>query len=145
MEKLVITSKKKKEVIDITGEVERVIGKTGFQTGVVHLFLIHTTAALATADLDSGGTDLDYLDAFQEVVSPHQSKARYGASEVKYRHPHNPEHMPDHILSSLIGTSLTLPTKDGKLVLGTWQRVVLFEFDGPRKRELVISSWSTKN
>lgn len=44
----------------------------------------------------------------------------------------------DHILSSLIGTSLTLPVENGQLVLGTWQRIVLIEFDGPRERELVI-------
>jgi secondary thiamine-phosphate synthase enzyme len=46
--------------------------------------------------------------------------------------------VPDHILSSLIGTALTLPVDGGSLVLGTWQRVVLIELDGPRQRELIL-------
>jgi thiamine phosphate synthase YjbQ (UPF0047 family) len=45
----------------------------------------------------------------------------------------------DHILSALIGTSVSLPFERGKLLLGSWQRVVLLEFDGPRERELVLS------
>ncbi len=57
---------------------------------------------------------------------------------MNFRHPHDPQHTPDHILSSLIGTAITLPVKQGKLLLGTWQRVVLVEFNGPRQRELVI-------
>jgi secondary thiamine-phosphate synthase enzyme len=47
--------------------------------------------------------------------------------------------MPDHILSSLVGTSLTLPFKGAKLLLGTWQKVVLIEFDGPRERRIIVS------
>ncbi|TSC54399.1 MAG: hypothetical protein LiPW16_48 [Microgenomates group bacterium LiPW_16] len=91
------------------------------------MFLTHTTAALTTADLDPG-TDLDILDAFWEMIP-----------KLKYRHPHDPSHVPSHILSSLIGTSLTLPFENKKLVLGTWQRIVLIELDGPREREIVIS------
>jgi secondary thiamine-phosphate synthase enzyme len=45
----------------------------------------------------------------------------------------------DHILSSLIGTSLSVPVDDGELLLGTWQRIVLLEFDGPRKRQIALS------
>jgi len=91
------------------------------------LLVLHTTAALTTGDLDPG-TDLDMLDAF-EVMIP----------KLRYRHPHNPAHVPDHILSALIGTSLSLPFDKKKLLLGTWQRVVLVELDGPRERELALS------
>jgi secondary thiamine-phosphate synthase enzyme len=54
--------------------------------------------------------------------------------KLQYRHPHDPSHVPDHILSTLIGASLAVPVEKGKLALGTWQRIVLFEFDGPRER-----------
>jgi len=47
--------------------------------------------------------------------------------------------MPDHILSALIGTSLAVPVENGGPVLGTWQRIVVLEFDGPREREIVIA------
>ncbi len=125
---MVIQTKKKREVIDITDEINSELCRLKAGNGICNIFLKHTTAALTTADLDPGGTDLDYLEALDKIVP-----------RLKYRHPHDPEHMPDHILSSLIGTSLTIPVKDGKLILGTWQRVTLIEFDGPRERELIIS------
>jgi len=134
MKHITIQSQKKKEIIDITKRIEDEIKGTG----VVNIFLTHTTCAITTADLDPG-TDLDMLDAFEDMVPPHQSEARYGASKIKYRHPHDPYHVPDHILSSIIGTSLSLPYENGKLILGTWQRVVLIELYGPRERNIVLS------
>lgn len=123
MKKIFIETKKAKEVVDITDEISEALPK---KDGLCHLFLAHTTAALTTADLDPG-TDLDMLDAFEEIIP-----------KLDYRHPHDPSHVPDHILSSLIGTSLTVPVEKGELVLGTWQRVVLVEFNGPRKREITV-------
>lgn len=124
MQNIAIETKKKKEVIDITDEAEKFLPQ---EDGLCHLFLRHTTAALTTADLDPG-TDLDMLDAFRAMVP-----------KLRYRHPHDPSHIPDHILSSLIGTSLAVPVEKGKFALGTWQRIVLIEFDGPRSRELSFS------
>jgi secondary thiamine-phosphate synthase enzyme len=126
MPRLVVTSRKKREVLDITDLVEEQLDKNGHASGICHLLVLHTTAALTTADLDPG-TDLDMLDAFEAMMP-----------KLRYRHPHNPAHVPDHILSALIGTSLSLPFENKQLLLGTWQRVVLIEFDGPRKRELAI-------
>ena len=99
---------------------------------ICQLSVLHTTAALTTADLDPG-TDLDMLDAFEHLIP-----------KLPYRHPHNPEHTPDHILSTLIGPSLALMVDRGLLLLGTWQRVVLVELDGPRERELVMAFVETK-
>jgi secondary thiamine-phosphate synthase enzyme len=127
MQKVVIKSRKKREVLDITETVEERLDKNGASSGVCHLLVLHTTAALTTADLDPG-TDLDMLDAFEAMMP-----------KLRYRHPHNPAHVPDHILSALIGTSLSLPFERKKLLLGTWQRIVLIELDGPRERELALS------
>lgn len=134
MYKLIIKTEKDKEVIDITEKVNDFLKNERIGEGVVNLFLTHTTAALTTADLDPGGTELDYLEAFEKIIP-----------KLNYRHPHNPSHMPDHILASLIGSSLSLPFLDNKLVLGIWQRVVLFEFDGPKKREIIISLINSSN
>lgn len=128
MREIIVKTKKKREIIDITEEVDLELKKLGAKDGLLNLFLAHTTAALTTADLDPGGTDQDYLDAFEKIIP-----------KINFRHPHNPSHMPDHILSSLIGASFTLPVKDGRLVLGTWQRIVLIEFDGPRERKVFLS------
>jgi secondary thiamine-phosphate synthase enzyme len=129
MNRISIKTHKKREVIDITDLIEQELGKSS--SGICHLLVLHTTAALTTADLDPG-TDLDMLDAFEAMMP-----------KLRYRHPHNPAHVPDHILSALIGTSVSLPFEKKKLLLGTWQRVVLIELDGPRERELVISISAT--
>ena len=123
MKKITIQTTEKKQVVDITGKINNNLAEG---SGVATLLLQHTTAALTTADLDPG-TDLDMLDAIEKI-----------APKLKYRHPHNPAHAPDHIMSSIIGTNLSLPYENGELVLGTWQRVVLIELDGPRKRTIVI-------
>ena len=121
-----VQTRKKREVVDITEQVESGMGKVaGGKNGFCHLSVLHTTAALTTADLDPG-TDLDLLDAFEHIVP-----------KLRYRHPHDPSHVGDHILSALIGTSVSLPVEDGQLVLGTWQRIVLGELDGPRERAVV--------
>ncbi len=128
MSRLKISTPKKRAVIDITEQVQAELRRSHQrESGVFHLLVLHTTAALTTADLDPG-TDLDILDAFDAMMP-----------KLRYRHPHDPSHTPDHILSALIGTSLSLIVEDGALVLGTWQRVVLIELDGPRQREIAMA------
>ena len=110
----------------LENEMVRLVHKKD-QNGLVHLFLMHTTAALTISELDTG-TDLDLLEAFEKIVP-----------KMNYRHSRNPSHMGGHILSSLIGPCLTLPYNKNGLILGAWQRVVLIAFDGPRERRIIIS------
>ncbi|MBV8087372.1 MAG: YjbQ family protein [Chloroflexi bacterium] len=119
-----IRTERKDQVLDLTSMVERELEA---REGVATVFVAHTTCGITTADLDPG-TDLDILEAFRKLLP-----------DVKYRHPHDPGHTPDHILASLIGPSVSLPVHDGRLVLGTWQRVILVELDGPRQRDLYVS------
>jgi secondary thiamine-phosphate synthase enzyme len=123
---IIISTTQKKEIVDITNLVEEALVKQELKDGICILFVKHTTAALTTADLDPG-TDLDMLDAFEQIVP-----------KLDYRHPHNPAHVPDHIMSSIIGPSVVVPITNGELDLGTWQRIVLVELDGPRERNVVI-------
>ena len=124
---MTVSTSRKRQIVDITDEVARFLSDKKIAAGLCHVFALHTTAAVTTADLDPG-TDLDMLDAFEAMMP-----------RLKYRHPHNPEHVPDHIMSSMIGPSVMLPVIDGELVLGTWQRVILIEFDGPRQRNLQLT------
>jgi secondary thiamine-phosphate synthase enzyme len=124
----IIKTTKKKQIVDITEVINQEIKNQQIEKGLAHVFCKHTTAAITTADLDAGGTDQDYLDAFEAVMP-----------KLKYRHPHNPGHVVDHILSSIIGPGVLLPVSEGELNLGTWQRVILVELDGPREREVVLS------
>ena len=127
MQKIIIKSLRNKQVIDITGTVNSLIRKQGWRDGLCALHVLHTTCALTTADLDPC-TDLDMLDAFEEMIP-----------KLNFRHPHDPSHVGEHIMSAIIGSSLTVSIKDGALSLGTWQRVVLVELSGPRQRAVLVS------
>jgi secondary thiamine-phosphate synthase enzyme len=132
MHRLTIKTARKREILDITDRVEAFLrDQHDGESGVCHLVVLHTTAALTAADLDPG-TDQDMLDAFERIIP-----------KLKYRHPHDPEHVPDHILSAIIGTSISLLVEKGSLVLGTWQRVILIELDGPRQREIAVGFTAT--
>lgn len=124
---LSIQTSKKDEIIDITEKVEALLEKQSAEQGVLHLFAQHSTCALTVMDLDYG-TDLDFLDAIRGMLP-----------KLNYRHPHNPAHVPDHILSSIIGMSVTIPFAKKKLLLGVWQHVVLVELDGPRTRNITAT------
>lgn len=119
-----LLTSKHRQVIDIGEPVEAQLDP---DTTAVIITCLHTTAALTTADLDPG-TDLDLLDFLEAIIPAGQ-----------WRHPHDPAHAPEHLLSSLIGPSLTLPVKDGRLILGIWQRPVLVELAGPRKRQINLT------
>ena len=122
-----IKTNKKREIVDITDKIQKIVEKQDKNSGLVHLFALHTTCALTTADLDPG-TDLDYLDTLEKIVP-----------KLNFRHPHNPSHFPDHFLSSLIGISLLVPFENKNLLLGTWQRIILIELDGPRVRNIKVT------
>ena len=115
---------KKDQIVDITDQINEIIKKSNKKNGVCVLSILHTTCALTTADLDPG-TDLDLLEVFRKMLP-----------KISYRHPHDPSHTSDHILSSIIGTSLPLIFENQTLSLGTWQRVILVELNGPREREI---------
>ncbi len=127
MKTITVATKKKDEIIDITDTVEAQIRAEGPESGICVIFSAHTTCALTTADLDPG-TDRDLLDALRRLLP-----------NMTYRHPHDPSHTPDHILSSILGPSLSIPYENHHLLLGTWQRVILVELDGPRRRTVHIA------
>jgi secondary thiamine-phosphate synthase enzyme len=129
MKTITVSTRKKDQVVDITDMVEAHLQEAHAESGICFVFAAHTTCALTTADLDPG-TDLDLLDALRRLLP-----------KMSYRHPHDPAHTPDHILSSLIGPSIAVPFANGQLLLGTWQRIILVELDGPRQRTVHIS-WS---
>ena len=124
---LKLKTKSARQIIDITDLVGKSLSKAKLDNGLVNIFVKHTTCAITTIDSDPG-MDLDFFD-FIEELSP----------DIDFRHPHNPEHTPDHIFSSIIGPSVSAPFNDGKLQLGTWQKIVLIEFNGPKEREVLVN------
>lgn len=122
---LTIHTDKERQVIDITDEVQKIASSND---SLVTIFAAHTTCAVTTADLDPGAGE-DLAAAIWEMVP-----------KLDYSRHHNPAHMPAHIASSIIGPGVTIPVQAGKLVLGTWQRIVLVELDGPQTRKLVVTA-----
>lgn len=133
MKEIIIGTEDKRQIVDITGLVEEELNDAGFDDGMVNLFVTHTTASVMVADMDPGGTDLDFLDAFEAMVP-----------KLNFRHPHDPAHMPDHILSALVGVSVNIPVEDGVLILGSWQRVFLVDFNGGKERRINVTFITAK-
>ena len=126
LEKIVVKTKKNREIVDVTDEINKVLKKSAMKNGFCRLFLPHTTAALTAANLDPE-RDLDILEGI-EMVTP----------KKELSHLRHLLHVPTNIVASFLGSSLTVPFEKDVLVLGKWQRVVLIELNGPREREILV-------
>src|SRR5438105_2838737 len=122
-----IQTNEKEEVVDLTESVQKFVSGQDKGSGVCNVFATHTTCSITASDLDPG-TDQDLLDFLREIVPA-----------LAYRHPHDPKHAPDHLLSTVIGPGLSVPFKNKKLILGMWQKIILIELDGPRERNIEIT------
>ena len=126
-ELLHIRTANRKQVVDLTDRIEAMIRRTKMQEGLCSLFVTHTTAALTTGEIGEG-TEEDFLQVVEQMIP-----------RIHFQHAHNPAHAWSHMASSILGPSLTIPVSGGKLVLGTWQSVMLVELDGPRDRDVHVT------
>ena len=129
MEKIILKTKKPKEIVDITDKVATLIKSQKQKEGFCQLFLAHTTAALTTSYIDPK-LELELIDAF-EVEIPRLTTIRN-----QFAHNHHVAHLPSHVTAAYFGPSLSVPYKDGKLLLGNYQRIIVIELNGPKKRKL---------
>jgi secondary thiamine-phosphate synthase enzyme len=127
METLKIKTERLKQVVDLTDRVNALVAKRKMTEGLCSLFVTHTTACLTTGEVGEG-TEKDLLDVVQDMIP-----------KIDFRHGHDPSHAWSHMASSILGPSLTIPVSSGKLLLGTWQSVLLVELDGPRERDLHVT------
>jgi secondary thiamine-phosphate synthase enzyme len=118
------------EVLDLTTRVGAVLARRGFSEGSALVFVVGSTAAITTVEFEPG-LSRD-LPALFERIAPRA--ARYHHEETW--HDGNGH---SHVRASLLGPSLLVPFRDGKLLLGTWQQIVLIDFDvRPRDREVIV-------
>ncbi len=119
------------DIIDITDQIQAEIKTQHWQTGVVNLFVVGSTAALTTIEGDKNL--YDDLKETLEKIAPYQKNWQHHQTW-------GDDNGAAHLRASLIGPSLTIPIINGRLFLGTWQRIVLIDFDTrPRNRDLVLS------
>jgi secondary thiamine-phosphate synthase enzyme len=115
-------------MVDITGEVRRLIRECGTGSGVCHLFVPHTTAGITINENTDPDVSRDVVHEVNRLVP----------FEGDYRHSEG--NSAAHIKSSLFGPSLVCPVEEGRLLLGTWQAIYFCEFDGPRRRRLFVKT-----
>ncbi len=121
-----VSSSAREEMIDITRDIERLLSDAG--QGVCVAFTQHTTCGMTVNENADPDVQSDMLGFLQRLIPQY---------EPNFRHF---EHNSDaHIKSSLVGSSVTVPFENGKLLLGRWQGIYLCEFDGPRERKVVVT------
>ncbi len=126
MEVLEVRTRQREELVDITGQVQKVVREAAVQEGVLHLWSMHTTCALTVNENADPSVPVDMAEKMNRLVPE---------GEAFYRHAEG--NSDSHVKTSLFGPGLTLIVHDGRLVLGTWQGIFLAEWDGPRTRQVV--------
>ncbi|MEW5725876.1 MAG: secondary thiamine-phosphate synthase enzyme YjbQ [Thermodesulfobacteriota bacterium] len=114
------------QMVNITTEVQRQVTATGVKDGVVVVYVPHTTAGLTINEGADTAVSRDIIDTFNEIVPWERV---YGHAEGN---------SPAHIKTTLTGSSQTIILEDGRLQLGQWQSLFLCEFDGPRRRRVLV-------
>ena len=125
---LKVRSTEREQLVEFTDEVRRKLKEAGAQgEGVCILFSQHTTAGLTVNENADPDVPRDMLHALRTLIPQHGMGFRHGE-----------ENSDSHIKTSLVGPSVTVPFKDGELLLGRWQGIFLCEFDGPRTRQVLM-------
>ena len=127
-----VTSGHEGDIIDITPQVAEAVAKSRITSGLVHLFVQHSTSALTTIEYERGV--LMDLKRALSVMAPDNAdyahNSRWGDGNGR-----------SHVKAALVGPSITVPVEDGQLMCGTWQQLVLLELDvnAGRKRTVVCT------
>jgi secondary thiamine-phosphate synthase enzyme len=126
-----IETHRSREIIDITSNVEAALVRSKIDSGVCLVFTLHTTTAISVNEAEPGLLG-DILKAISSIVPE-------GAG---YAHDRGDGNAHAHIQASLLGNSAVIPVEKGRLALGTWQRVLFLELDGPRRRKVQVRAIS---
>jgi secondary thiamine-phosphate synthase enzyme len=126
---LTMTSGREGDIINITPQVEKAVTESRVKTGLVHLFVEHSTAALTTIEFEPGV--LADLKRALSVLAPDEityaHNSRWGDGNGR-----------SHVKAALVGPSITVPVGNGELLCGTWQQLVLLELDVNAGRERTV-------
>jgi len=123
---LEIQTRKRSEMVDITGEVQGQVARMGVKSGLCHVWVPHTTAGITVNENADPSVQRDILAALDRLVP----------REGDYMHSEG--NSDAHVKSTLCGHGATIVVEGGALVLGTWQGIFLCEFDGPRRRQVLV-------
>ena len=128
MTELRIRTAAKREMVDLTARVVEIVARSGLAEGLCSVYVPHATAAIVINENDDPNVCTDVLDALDRLIPA-----------GIWRHDRVDGNAASHIQATLLGPGETIPVKDGRLQLGTWQAVMLVELDGPRERRVLVS------
>jgi secondary thiamine-phosphate synthase enzyme len=114
------------QLVDITGEVEKVLHKSKVKSGLCLVFMPHSTAAIILTENESGLKN-DWLKILKKLVE-----------NEEWEHDRIDDNADSHLLSGFLGQGKTIPIENNRLVRGTWQQIFLVELDGPRTRKVNV-------
>ncbi|GAQ25170.1 hypothetical protein TSYNTROOL_08140 [Tepidanaerobacter syntrophicus] len=132
MQKFTIRTEEHNQMLDITTIVQKSVDESEVKDGICYIFIPHTTAGITINEGADKDVSIDILETLDKLI-PHNGDYRHleGNSDA-------------HIKASLVGNSLALIVREGKLLLGTWQRIFFCEFDGPRTRNIIVKVMEDK-
>lgn len=119
----------KRQMIDLTARVADIVAETGVDEGLCNVYVAHATAAIVVNENDDPNVCVDVLDLLDRLIPA-----------GVWRHDKVDGNAASHIQATILGPSETIPVRGGKLLLGTWQAVMLVELDGPRDRRVVVTT-----
>ncbi len=122
-----VKSSKRNELIDVTGQIQQAVSKSGIKEGTCVVYCPHTTAAVIITENADPSVQHDVLKKLSELVPENAG------------YTHLEGNSDSHIKSAVIGNSRTVIVKNGNLLLGAWEGIMFLEADGPRERKLLIS------
>ena len=128
MTELRIRTKVKREMIDITPRVAEIVARAEVGEGLCSVYTPHATAAVVINENDDPNVCVDVLDALDRLIPA-----------GVWRHDRVDGNAASHIQAAILGPSETIPVVGGRLLLGTWQAIMLVELDGPRDRRVIVS------
>jgi secondary thiamine-phosphate synthase enzyme len=118
------------EVVNITEQVAAAVALSDIEQGTVTIFNVGSTAGVTTTEYEPGLANHDLAAAFEKIAP---QNARYEHEETWHD-----DNGHSHVRASLLGPSLSVPVVDGRLTLGTWQQIILIDFDTrPRTRTII--------
>jgi len=119
----------KRQMIDLTARVADIVAGTRVDEGLCNVYVTHATAAIVVNENDDPNVCVDVLDLLDRLIPA-----------GRWRHDKVDGNAASHIQATILGPSETIPVRGGKLLLGTWQAVMLVELDGPRDRRIVVTT-----
>ncbi len=129
-EKIKVETEGNCDIVDITEQVSKAAAQSGINNGTVTLFNVGSTAGITTTEYEPGLVNYDIAAAFEKIAP---QNGRYEHEETWHD-----DNGHSHVRASLLGPSLSVPVVDGRLMLGTWQQIILVDFDTRSRTRTVV-------